>query len=119
MKKMIVGGLAAVAAALGIAAAVPAQVHADASTDAVFIAGERAGGITGPMSTLIAYGHTVCYDIDVAGMRPADAQHQIWLQTDMDENQSIWFTIGAIDNYCPWDKNLMPGQTDATGSTVA
>jgi Protein of unknown function (DUF732) len=60
------------------------------------------------VSTLIAYGHTVCYDIDVAGMRPADAQHQIWSQTDMDENQSIWFTIGAIDNYCPWDKNLMP-----------
>jgi hypothetical protein len=44
MKKMIVGGLAAVAAALGIAAAVPSQVHADASTDAVFIpASVRAG----------------------------------------------------------------------------
>ena len=44
------------------------------------------------MSTLIANGHTVCYDIDVAGMRPADMQHQFWLQTDMDENHSIWFT---------------------------
>jgi len=120
MKKMIVGGLAAAGVALGIAAAVPAQAHADATTqDATFVAGVRAGGVTGSVSTLIANGHTVCYDIDVAGMRPADVQHQIWLQTDMDENHSIWFTIVAIDNYCPWDTHLMPGQTDATGSTVA
>jgi len=52
-------------------------------------------------------------------MRPADVRHQFWWQTDMDENHSIWFTIVAIDNYCPWDTHLMPGQTDATGSTVA
>ena len=53
------------------------------------------------MSTLIANGHTVCYDIDVAGMRPADVQHQFWLQTDMDENHSIWFTIRG-------DRQLLP-----------
>jgi hypothetical protein len=83
---MIVGGLAAAGVALGIAAAVPAQAHADATTqNATFVAGVRAGGVTGSVSTLIANGHTVCYDIDVAGMRPADMQHQFWLQTDMDE----------------------------------
>ncbi len=118
MRKFIVGGLAAVAAVLGVAAAVPAAAHADPSTDAVFIAGARAGGITGSVSTLIANGHAVCYAIDVAGMRPADAQHQIWLNTDLDQNHSIWFTVVAIDSYCPWNTQLMPGQTDATGSTA-
>jgi hypothetical protein len=59
MKNMIVGGLAAAGIALGIAAAVPAQAHADATTkDATFVAGVRAGGVTGSVSRLIANGHT-------------------------------------------------------------
>ena len=119
MKKAIIGGIAAAAVALGIAGAVPAQAHADAATqDATFVAGVRAGGVTGSVPVLIANGHAVCYNIDVVGQTPAQAQHNVSLQTDMDENHSIWFTIAAIDTYCPWNTKLMPGQTDATGSTA-
>jgi hypothetical protein len=104
----------ALVAALTLAPA----AHADTSTDGAFVAGERSGGITGPVSTLIANGHAICYDIDVAGMTPAAAQNQVWLHTDVDQKHSIWFTVVAISSYCPWDNNLMPGQTDATGNTV-
>lgn len=91
--------------------------HADVVNDADFVLVARQGGIAGAVDALIANGHKVCNDIDAAGMSPAQVQHQVWLRTDLDTDHSIWFTIDAITHYCPWDTNLIPGQTDATQQT--
>jgi hypothetical protein len=116
---LVGGAVIATGAVLASATAqgVLPSAHADVANDADFVLVARQGGINAALDRLIANGHTVCYNIDMLGMSPAQVQHQVWLQTDLDTRHSIWFTIDAILHYCPWDKNLMPGQTDATQQT--
>ena len=115
----LVGGAVIAGAALTSATTLGElpSAHADLGNDADFVFVARQGGIGGSVGVLIANGRVVCNEVDVAGMSPAQVQHQIWLDTDLDSDHSIWFTIDAITHYCPWDKNLMPGQTDATQQT--
>ncbi|MFY9337433.1 MAG: DUF732 domain-containing protein [Mycobacterium sp.] len=114
MKKAIVLGVVGIAAVSGIAMSAPAAASTDAAADAAFLAAVRDGGISGSFDTLIQSGKEVCRRIDVLGMTPLAVQRDVYLETDLDRDHSIWFTIAAINSYCPWNTNLMPGQTDAT-----
>lgn len=111
MKKIVIGGISA--AVFSLAGLAPAIANAD-TVDAAFVSAIRDGGIPGSLNILIENAHTVCHNIDVAGMSPLEVQRQVLRETDLDYNHSIWFTIVSIQSYCPWNQNLMPGQTDAT-----
>jgi hypothetical protein len=60
MKKMIIGGLAAVAAAVGIVAAVPPHAHADADASTDYLRTLRSEGINADDATALYLGKVVC-----------------------------------------------------------
>jgi cytolysin (calcineurin-like family phosphatase) len=111
MKKMIVGGLAAVAAALSIAAASPAQAHAD-STDATIAAINAASQFTadvtnagfynqGGAASQLLVGIDACNRLD-AGWTPAQVTNDLYVHSGLSAFGSGRFVGIAVRDLCPW-----------------
>jgi hypothetical protein len=111
MKKMIIGGLAAVAAAIGIAVAAPA--HADGvSTDTAFAVTVAASQFTADVTNAGFYnqggagaqlmvGIDICNELD-AGWTPAAAAHDVYVRSDLSAYGSGQFVGIAVRDLCPW-----------------
>jgi hypothetical protein len=101
MKKMINGGLAAVAAAVGIAAAVPAPAaHAD-TQDQQFLNLVHSNGVGGQDDSLIAFAHEFC---DTNG--PYGTVFPL-LGQGVGPGQIYTVKVAASRAYCP-DKIAVP-----------
>jgi hypothetical protein len=97
MKKIIIGGLAAGAVALGIAAAVPAQAHADASTD--YLTTLRSEGIHADDATALYLGKLVCAGL-ARGMDDGEVEALLRSKASINSDVAHTFLITANVELC-------------------
>lgn len=109
--KKILGGIATGIAAVGIAAAVPAQAHAD-PTDGTIAAINAAAQFTqdvtnagfynpGGASAQLLLGITACNQLD-AGWTPAQATGYLYRNNKLDSFGAGQFVGIAVRDLCPW-----------------
>lgn len=113
MKKMIVGGLAAVAAAIGSTAFPAASAHADTvDTDAAVAATVAASQFTADVTNAGFYnqggagaqlivGLNVCNKLD-AGSTPAQESNDLYVHSGLSAFNSGRFVGIAMRDLCPW-----------------
>ncbi|BBY05425.1 DUF732 domain-containing protein [Mycobacterium noviomagense] len=113
MKKIIVGGLAAVAAGIGSAAFPAASAHADTlDTDAAAAAAVAASQFTadvtnagfynqGGAGAQLVVGINVCNKLD-AGSTPAEASNDLYVHSGLSDFGSGRFVGIAVRDLCPW-----------------
>ena len=113
MKKMIVGGLAAVAAAIGSAAFPAASAHADTvDTDTAAAATVAASQFTADVTNAGFYnrggagaqllvGIDVCNKLD-AGSTPAEVSNDLYVHSGLSAFGSGRFVGIAVRDLCPW-----------------
>jgi hypothetical protein len=113
LKKMIVGGLAAVAAAIGIATFPAGSAHADTvDTDAAAAATVAASQFTADVTNAGFYnqsgagaqlllGINVCNQLD-AGWTPSQASNNLYVHSDLSAFGSGRFVGIAVRDLCPW-----------------
>jgi hypothetical protein len=111
MKKMIVGGLAAVAAAIGIAGSAMGTAHADTSDGtiaAINAAAQFTQDVTnagfynaGGASAQLLLGITACNQLD-AGTTPAQATANLYRNNNLDAFAAGQFVGIAVRDLCPW-----------------
>jgi Protein of unknown function (DUF732) len=102
MKKLIFGGLAAGTVAVGLAAAVAAQAHAD-SNDDLFLSTikHHIFGITNSEGDagLIKLGKAFCYEILTSRSRAS--MHAYLTAKDWSDSDASWLITASVASYCP------------------
>lgn len=93
---LAVGGGFAIGVTAGVLGVVPA--HADFHQDVQFFQLLDSHGIQ-VQNTSWATG--VCHDLD-AGVTPRTAINEVYYNSPLNLDQSMWFTASAIAVYCPW-----------------
>ena len=113
MKKIIVGGLAAVATAIGIATFPAGPAHADtvdtdAAAEATLAASQFTADVTnagfynqGGAGAQLVVGINVCNQLD-AGWTPAQASDKLYAHSGLSAFGSGQFVGIAVRDLCPW-----------------
>ncbi len=100
MMKMIVGGLAAAAVALGAAGV----AHADSNDDHLVQVLNNAG-VTGAPADLINNAHQVCSNLD-EGHAPGAIRDAFISQMGFTSSRAATFVAVSVSAYCPKYSNL-------------